>query len=222
MLRQMSPSATRLHQPALPLTICLFCITFSAVPQQLALLRMEQQTCRLFTTNCHRLSRESDVIQRNGSLQMTSRRTHYMSHILTQYLYATQFLYPLRSLFIASKLVCASWGSECTVQYTHAPAVRSSSNNQRYQLCCNLDRTLYHQMSGYYISRVASLVVYCSESLITNHEVAGSIRGSTVGIFPEGEDSRGDHGLGRSVEFRFKGPPCTTSSYITTHIIGTT
>jgi len=43
-----------------------------------------------------------------------------------------------------------------------------------------------------------------------------------VGIFPEGEDSRGDHGLGRVVEFRFKGPPGTTSSYITTHIIGTT
>jgi len=43
-----------------------------------------------------------------------------------------------------------------------------------------------------------------------------------VGIFPEEEDSRGDHGLGRLVEFRFKGPPGTTSSYITTNIIGTT
>jgi len=42
-----------------------------------------------------------------------------------------------------------------------------------------------------------------------------------MGIFPKGEDSRGDHGLGRLVEFRFKGPPGTTSSYITTHIIGT-
>jgi len=42
-----------------------------------------------------------------------------------------------------------------------------------------------------------------------------------VGIFPEGEDSRGDHGLGRLVEIRFKGPPGTTFSYITTHIIGT-
>ena len=38
-----------------------------------------------------------------------------------------------------------------------------------------------------------------------------------MGIFPEGEDSRGDHGLGRFVEFRFKGPPGTPSSYITTH-----
>jgi len=28
-----------------------------------------------------------------------------------------------------------------------------------------------------------------------------------VGIFNEGEDSRGDHGLGRLVEFRFKDPP---------------
>ena len=69
---------------------------------------------------------------------------------------------------------------------------------------------------------ITSLAVYWSESLTTNHEVPGSIPGSTVGIFPEGEDSRGDHGLGRLVEFRFKGPPGTTSSYITTHIIGTT
>ena len=62
------------------------------------------------------------------------------------------------------------------------------------------------------------LVVRVSD---TNHEVPGSIPGSTVGIFPEGEDSRGDHGLGRLVEIRFKCPPGTTS-YITTHIIGTT
>jgi len=41
-----------------------------------------------------------------------------------------------------------------------------------------------------------------------------------VGIFPEGGDSGGDHGLGRLVEFGFKGPPGTTSSSITTHIIG--
>jgi len=41
-----------------------------------------------------------------------------------------------------------------------------------------------------------------------------------VGIFPEA-DSCGDHGLGRLVEFRFKGPSGTTSSSITTHIIGT-
>jgi len=49
-----------------------------------------------------------------------------------------------------------------------------------------------------------SLVVYRSESLPTNHKVPGSIPGSTVRIFPEGEDSRDDHGLGRLVEFRFK------------------
>jgi len=60
------------------------------------------------------------------------------------------------------------------------------------------------------------------QSLPNNHEVPGSISDSTVGIFPEGEDSRGYHGLGRLVEFRFKGPPGTTSSCITTHIIGTT
>ena len=62
-----------------------------------------------------------------------------------------------------------------------------------------------------------SLVVQWSESLTTNHEVPGSIPGSTVGIFLKGEDSRGDHGLGRLVEFRFKAPPGTTCSSITTH-----
>jgi len=67
-----------------------------------------------------------------------------------------------------------------------------------------------------------SLVVYWSESLPTNHEDPASFPGSTVGNFPEGEDSLSDHGLGRLVEFRFKGPPGTTSSYITIHIIGTT
>jgi len=38
-----------------------------------------------------------------------------------------------------------------------------------------------------------------------------------VGIFLQGEDSHGDHGLGRLVEFTFKAPPGTTSSSITTH-----
>jgi len=33
----------------------------------------------------------------------------------------------------------------------------------------------------------------------------------------KGEDSRGDHGLGSLVEFRFKAPPGTTSPSITTH-----
>jgi hypothetical protein len=62
-----------------------------------------------------------------------------------------------------------------------------------------------------------SLVVWWSESLTTYHEVPGSIPGSTVGIFLEGENSHGDHGLGRLVEFKFKVPPDTTSSSITTH-----
>ena len=66
------------------------------------------------------------------------------------------------------------------------------------------------------------LVVQWSVSLTTNHEVPGSIPGSTVGIFRVGEYSRGDHGLGMLVEFRFKVRPDTPSSYITTHIIGKT
>ena len=48
-------------------------------------------------------------------------------------------------------------------------------------------------------------------------EDSGSIPAPTVGIFLEGEDSCGDHGLGRLVEFRFKAPPGTTSPSITTH-----
>jgi len=47
------------------------------------------------------------------------------------------------------------------------------------------------------------------------HEVQGSIPGSTVVIFPVGKDSRGDHGLGSLVEFRFKGPSATTSPLTT-------
>ena len=43
------------------------------------------------------------------------------------------------------------------------------------------------------------------------------IPGSTMGIFLEGEDSCADHGLGRLEGFRFKAPPGTTSSSITTH-----
>ena len=52
--------------------------------------------------------------------------------------------------------------------------------------------------------------------MTTNQEVPGSIPGSTVGIFLQEEDPRGDHGLGRLVECRFKAPPGTTSS-VTTH-----
>ena len=64
---------------------------------------------------------------------------------------------------------------------------------------------------------MTSLVVYWSESLTTNHELSGSIPGSTMEIFLEGEDSHSDHGLSSVVEFRFKAPPGTTSSSITTH-----
>ena len=41
-----------------------------------------------------------------------------------------------------------------------------------------------------------SLVAWWSELLTTNHEVTGSIPGSTMGIFLVREDPRGDHGLG--------------------------
>ena len=68
-----------------------------------------------------------------------------------------------------------------------------------------------------YVFQYDHLVAQWSEPLTTNHEVPGLIPGSTMGIFLEGEDSGGDHGLGRLVEFRFKAPPGTTSSSITTH-----
>ena len=47
-----------------------------------------------------------------------------------------------------------------------------------------------------HLSGVTSLVVWWSELLATNHEVPGSISGSTMGIFLVGEDPRDDHGLG--------------------------
>ena len=65
-------------------------------------------------------------------------------------------------------------------------------------------------------SRPASWFLW-SESLTINNEVLVSIPGSTVGIFLEGKHSRGDHGLGRLVEFMVKVPPGSTSSSITTH-----
>ena len=66
-------------------------------------------------------------------------------------------------------------------------------------------------------------MVYWSESLTTNHEVPGSIPGSTVGSFLEGQDSCGDHGLGILVEFRFKAPSWHyILLYHHSHIIGTT
>ena len=78
-------------------------------------------------------------------------------------------------------------------------------------------RNLHTRTYLFTAQNVTSLVVEWSESMTNNHEVPGSIPGSTVGIFLEGEDSRGDHGLGRLVEFRFKSRPGTTSPSITTH-----
>jgi hypothetical protein len=63
-------------------------------------------------------------------------------------------------------------------------------------------------------------VVQWPEFLTTDHEVPGSIPGSTWGFFLEGEDSYGDHGLGSVVELRFKALPGTSYSYITIHLIG--
>jgi hypothetical protein len=78
-----------------------------------------------------------------------------------------------------------------------------------------------HFVSASYIF-ATSLMVQWSEFLTTDHEVPGSIPGSTIGIFLEGKDSHGDHGLGSLVELRFKVTPGTSYSYITTHFIGTT
>jgi hypothetical protein len=49
-----------------------------------------------------------------------------------------------------------------------------------------------------------------SEFLTTDHEVPGSIPGSHMGFFLEGEDPHGDHGLSSLVEFKFKAPPSTS------------
>jgi len=91
--------------------------------------------------------------------------------------------------------------------------------NARFIKICQEESILYKKMYAHLWQYDQP---HGSESLTTNQEVPVSIPRSTVGIFPEGEDSRGNHGLGRLVEFRFKDPPDTTCSYITTHIIGTT
>jgi hypothetical protein len=65
-------------------------------------------------------------------------------------------------------------------------------------------------------------MVLWSEFPTTDHEVPGSIPGSSMRIFPWKKDSHGDHGLGSLVELGFKGPPGTSYLYITIHLFGTT
>ena len=49
----------------------------------------------------------------------------------------------------------------------------------------------------FYVYFSTSLVGWWSELLTTNHEVPGSIPGSTMCVFTlKGEDAHGDHGLG--------------------------
>jgi hypothetical protein len=55
-----------------------------------------------------------------------------------------------------------------------------------------------------HLTSLTSLVVEWSGFLTTDHEVPGSIPGSTMGIFLEGEDSSGDHGVGSLVELRLR------------------
>jgi hypothetical protein len=57
---------------------------------------------------------------------------------------------------------------------------------------------------------------------VSDHEVPGSIPGSTMVIFLEGEDFHGDHDLDSLVELRFKALPGTSYSCVTIHLIGTT
>jgi hypothetical protein len=80
---------------------------------------------------------------------------------------------------------------------------------------CRDNRNIYFIFSNVFV--LTSLLVLWSKFLTTNREVPGSIPGSTVGIFLEGEDCRSDRGLDRLVDFRLKAPPGTTSSSITTH-----
>ena len=73
-----------------------------------------------------------------------------------------------------------------------------------YFIFIYMDNNHCHRVTAHLQSNIlciitTSLVVYWSESLTTNHEVPGSIPGSIVGIFLEGEDSHADHGLGRLV-----------------------
>ena len=80
-------------------------------------------------------------------------------------------------------------------------------------------RAIYAEVQ-IYIDQPRGLVVRVSGYLIMSSRVRFPVLPWEFSL--NGEDSRGDHGLGMLVEFRFKGPPGTTSSYITSHIIGTT
>ena len=115
--------------------------------------------------------------------------------------------------------------SLCTYRLTHS--ARSSfrlwphiTDSTACRIFITIGKNVLYKNCGTNLCST-SLVVQWSESLTTNHEVPGSIPSSAVGIFLEGEDSRGDHCLGRSVEFRFKAPPGTTSFSINTQTIGT-
>jgi hypothetical protein len=59
-----------------------------------------------------------------------------------------------------------------------------------------------------------NLVAWWSELLTTTHEVPGSIPGFFVEIFPCRGRSHSDPDLSSYVEFRFKAPPGTPRSYI--------
>ena len=137
------------------------------------------------------------------------------------------------------KLCCPSWNKVYSEEWNSMKG-RHSVNTDVF-LCYNVYRVKWTVCFGLFYSwqlhvyltiiwnELINLHLLCDQprGLVvgvsaTNHEVPCSIPGSTVAIFSEGEDSRGDHGLGRLVEIRFKGPPGTTSSYITTHIIETT
>jgi hypothetical protein len=71
-----------------------------------------------------------------------------------------------------------------------------------------------------HFTTLTSLVVWWSEFLTTDHEIPGSIPGSNMGFFLEGEDYHGDHGLGSLVELRFKAPSGTSYSCITIRTTG--
>jgi hypothetical protein len=50
---------------------------------------------------------------------------------------------------------------------------------------------------------MTNFVVYWSQFLDTYDKATGSVPGSTIGIFPEGERSHSDHGLGSLAEIMF-------------------
>ena len=113
-----------------------------------------------------------------------------------------------------------------TVQVTHIYSRHTRTHVAKKNIDTGTTNHVYHKDT-------TALTSYVSLSLQTEHRPASWSSGQSSCLLimrsrvrfpalPWKFSLKGRIPAGRLVEFRFKGPPGTTSSYITTHIIGTT